>query len=230
MSFFSSFLSSFFKLRERERVYNGVQVETVLMFTYLFDRFLRRAFSLLLIDGILCIHKGLAWRHGYFSLSKILSAFFTRSLGRDSPPSVHGDLCSKTNFPYPYFRCRNWCNFHFRILAKHLSFFFLSLVTECKHLLAFTLTHILYFLRQAVRNWPILLFLFLAVSRNILFLFSQWETSWHCSSSHLSIPFGTVPSVPNTISQFHRYLSSLAGSKKLFLFSVSLCGLLGHKL
>ena len=62
--------------------------------------------------------------------------------------------------------------------------FFIHPLTECKHLLAFNLTHILYFLRQAGRSWTTLLFLFLAViwrpansntegSRNSLFLFSQ---------------------------------------------------------
>ena len=89
------------------------------------------------------------------------------------------------------------CHFLFRVLANHFaSFFFfpvrrfqyipsLSIRSQCKHLLAFTLTHILYFLWQASRSWPTLLFLFLAVSlwqpansntegsRNSLFLFSQ---------------------------------------------------------
>ena len=148
------------------------------MFTYLLGRFLRGVFSCFTGWRTLYFHNVLAWRHSFSFLSKILSAFFTRSLARDSPPSVHDDLCSKTNFPYPYFRCRKRSYFRFRILTNHLTFFFLSLVTECKHLLAFTLTHILYFLRQAVRNWPILLFLFLAVSRNTLFLFSQWATTW----------------------------------------------------
>ena len=50
------------------------------MFTYLFDGFLRRVFSLLRAGEILYMHNALAWRHGSF-LSKILSAFFTRSLG-----------------------------------------------------------------------------------------------------------------------------------------------------
>ena len=160
------------------------------MFTCLFGRFLRKVFSLLRSDGILCIHKVLAWRHRFFFLSKILSAFFTRCLVQDSPPSVHDGLCSKTDFPYPYFRCRKRGYFRFRILANHLAFFFPSLVTECKHLLTFTRTHILYFHGQAGRSWPTLLFLFLAVSlwrptnsntgdsRNSLFLFSQWETMW----------------------------------------------------
>ena len=99
------------------------------MFTYLFDRFLRRVFSLLRVNGILCIHKALAWRHGFFYLSKILSAFFTRSLARDSAPTVHDDLCSKTDFLYPYFRWwKKGSYFRFRVLANHLaSIFFLPL-------------------------------------------------------------------------------------------------------
>ena len=50
------------------------------MFTYLFDGFLRRVFSLLRDDGIVYIHNTLAWRHRSF-LSKIISDFFTWSLG-----------------------------------------------------------------------------------------------------------------------------------------------------
>ena len=99
--FFSS--SSLHWERERERVYNWVSGETILMFTYLFDGFLQRVFSLLQADRILYIHNALAWRHRFFFLSKILSAFFTQSLAWDSPPSVHDDLCSKTDFLYPYF-------------------------------------------------------------------------------------------------------------------------------
>ena len=51
------------------------------MFTYLFDGFLRRVFSLLRVDRILYIYNALVWRHRFFLLSKILSAFFTQSLG-----------------------------------------------------------------------------------------------------------------------------------------------------
>ena len=61
------------------------------MFTYLFDGFLRRVFSIIQVDGILYIYNALARRHRFF-LSKILSVFFTRSLARDSPPSVHDDI------------------------------------------------------------------------------------------------------------------------------------------
>ena len=161
------------------------------MFTYLFDGFLRRVFSLLRVDGILYIYNALAWRHRFFFLFKILSDFFTRSF----------DIRSHVHSRWPHLQ--NWfsftlfllterrCHFRFRVLANHLAFFFLSLVTVCKHLLAFTLTHILYFLRQAVRNWPILLFslnghsldgLLIQTRRgrgHSLSLSLQWSTTWH---------------------------------------------------
>ena len=123
-------------------------------------------------------------------------------------PSVHDDLRSKTDFPYPYFRCRKRGYFRFRILPNHLAFFFLSLVTEWKHLLAFTLTHILYFLWQAMRNWPILLFLFLEVSRNTLFLFSQRETTWQYI--HICI-MKILPTWPRE-SLFRLHLNGSSGS------------------
>ena len=47
----------------------------------------------------------LAWRYGFFYLSKILSAFFTWSLGMRLASS-HDDLIFKTNFLLPYFRRR----------------------------------------------------------------------------------------------------------------------------
>ena len=102
----------------------------------------------------------LAWDSRPLTTTSSSKLFFTRSLAEDS---VHRDLCSKTDFLFPYFRWReegatSLFFFFFGPSQSFSFFFFLSLVTECKHLLAFTLTHILYFLRQAVRNWPILLF------------------------------------------------------------------------
>ena len=102
----------------------------------------------------------LAWRYGSFScLSKILSVFLY-------PESWHGPrpICSRRCliqnwfFLFPISADGRSSHFRLRVLANHLAFFFLSLVTKCKHLSASTLTHILYFLRQAMRNWPILLF------------------------------------------------------------------------
>ena len=172
------------------------------MFTYLFDGFLWRVFSLLRADGILYIPNALAWRHRSF-LSKILSAFFTRSLGPRFTPSVHDDISLQNWYSLPLFPLmEEGSYFRFGILANHFTFFFpvrrllrtticpvypffIHPVTECKHLLAFTLTHILYFLWQTGRSWPTLLFLFLVVSllrlansntegsKNSLFLFSQ---------------------------------------------------------
>ena len=98
------------------------------MFSYRFDGFLRRVFCLLRAGGILYIYNALAWRHRYL-LSKILSAFFTRSLGPRFAPSVTGaislqKLISSSLFPLT----KKGCYFRFRILANHLAFFFLSLV------------------------------------------------------------------------------------------------------
>ena len=98
------------------------------------------------------------------------------------------------------------CYFCFGILANHLaSIFFLPLsgdslgllyvpvphslpVTEYKHLLVSILTWICY-----LRNWPRFLFqrsvlgLLIQIRRNssnLLFLFSQWETTWQ---NHLTL-------------------------------------------
>ena len=70
----------------------------------------------------------LAWRYGFFLLSKILSAFFTRSLGMGLASS-QADLIFKTNFLIPYFRWRKKGAISvFGVLANHLaSIFFLPL-------------------------------------------------------------------------------------------------------
>ena len=174
------------------------------MFTYLFDGLLRRVFSLLRVDGIyLCIS---LWLEGikFLLLSKILSAFFTRSLARDSPPSVHDDLCSKNWFSYSLFPLTEeggyfyfWDpsqSFGFYILSSPVRRFvwaticpctplFTHPVTEYKHLFVSILTWICY-----LRNWPrflcqrSVLDLFIQIrwnSSNPLFLFSQWETTYH---------------------------------------------------
>ena len=108
------------------------------------------------------IYIALAWRHRYF-LSKILFRFFTWSLASD-PTSSHGDLIFKNSsspgvwhetlftatsvlkliFLFPISTYEKGSYFRFRILANHYPFFFLSLVTECKHLLTFILTWIYY--------------------------------------------------------------------------------------
>ena len=121
----------------------------------------------------------LAWRYG-FHLSNILSVFprwcrrsfqdilslqlrirkswfwcFTWSLALDPFTATS---VQKLIFLFPTSADGRSSHFRLLVIVNHLAFFFLSLVTKCKHLLASTLTHIFYFLRQAMRNWPILLF------------------------------------------------------------------------
>ena len=115
------------------------------MSTYL-DEFLRRVFSLLQADGLYFIYSsGLkVWIHlvqDTFRLLLVILAVVSIYLitstivpqipvlvlrpefGARFAPSVPDDLCSTTNFPYPYFRCRKRGYFRFRILANHLAFF-----------------------------------------------------------------------------------------------------------
>ena len=79
--------------------------ETVLKFTYLYDDFPLE--NIFLFYGLteFMLFLVLAWRYGFFYLSKILSAFFTRSLGMGLASS-HDGLIFKTNFRLPYFRWR----------------------------------------------------------------------------------------------------------------------------
>ena len=150
----------------------------------------------------------LAWRHKVLLVQDSFR-FLHPEFGREIRPhlftttSVPKNWFSFTLFPLTERRC----HFRFRVLDNHLAAIFFPPVTECKHLLAFTLTHILYFHGQAGRSWPTLLFLFLAVSlwrptnsntrdsRNSLFLFSQWETTWHYSVTSYRFllgPYGVV--------------------------------------
>ena len=82
----------------------------------------------------------LAWRYGFFffffPLSKILSAFFTRSLGMGLASS-HDDLIFKTDFLIPYFCWRKKGAISaFGILANHLaSIIFLPLSADSLGLL-----------------------------------------------------------------------------------------------
>ena len=88
------------------------------------------------------IYIALAWRHRTF-LSKILSAFFIRSLGTRFNPSVHGDISLQNWFSYSLFPLdEKGYYFRFMILSNHLASFFFPAVTECKHLLAFILSAI----------------------------------------------------------------------------------------
>ena len=149
MSFFLFFL--FFRLslnwerereRERERVIAMLKTvigETVLMFTYLLDGFLRGVFSLLRAGGF--IHIALAWRHR-FLLSKILSA---------SSPGVWHDilpicsprhLSSKLIFFTAISADGRRCHFCLRVLANHFaSIFFLPLSGDSVGLLSLSPGH-----------------------------------------------------------------------------------------
>ncbi len=133
-----------------------------------FDGFLRRVVSLLQAGGFIYI--ALAWRHRFF-LSKILSAFFTRSLGIRS--------CILSRWPH----LQNWfsftlfplmerrCHFRFRVLANHFaSIFFLPLSGDSVGLLYVPIPHSLPtqsqnanicwfpfwpgFVTSAERDWP----------------------------------------------------------------------------
>ena len=164
------------------------------MFTYLLTGSFGEYFLFYgLADFIL--YMALAWRHRFFFLSKILSTFFTRTLGirsrvfsrwphlqNSSSPGVwHETPFTATSVPklifFTLISADGWGGyFLFEILANYLASFFFPVerllrtticpvspffihpVTECKHLLTFTLTHILYLLRQACRSWPTLLY------------------------------------------------------------------------
>ena len=120
-------------------------------------------------------------------------------------PSVHDDLCSKNWFSYSLFPLteeggyfRFWDSsqsFGFYLLPSPVRRFvraticpcipfFTHPVTKYKHLLVSILTWICY-----LRNWPTLSLLMVILwrlvnsntrdSRHSLFLFSQWETTWH---------------------------------------------------
>ena len=133
------------------------------MSTYLFDGFLRRVFSLLRAGGILYIYIyiALAWSHRY-SLSKILSAFFTRSIGMRLAPSVHGDIYLPNWYSLPLFPQTEegatsalgfWpiispLSSSFPCQAILQDYYLFHPVTECRHLLAFILTWIYYFGRE----------------------------------------------------------------------------------
>ena len=155
MSFFFSFLSfSVFLQIERERGYIklGIRRNSPKVYLSYFDGFLWGIFLLLrafLLPGVL----------GF--------------------SSVRHEPCPTTNFFIFFFPLTGRrCYFCFRVPANHLaSTFFLpvsgdpSEVTEYQHLLVSTLTHILYFdgLLLLIHAWGIVV---------IIFLSSQWDTTW----------------------------------------------------
>ena len=183
----------------------------------------------------------LAWRYGFFFLSKILSTFFTRSLGMGLASS-HNDLIFKTNFLIPYFRWRKKGAISaFGILANHLaSIFFLPLsgdslgllyvpvphsfthpVTKYKHLLVSILTWIFY-----LRNWPKFLFqqsvlgLLIQIRRNSSnppLLLSQWETTWQLAQSGMQRTTSSIWTlVTNSISYNNSHYTKCTFKPNLF--------------
>ena len=108
--------------------------------------FLRRVFSLLRAGGLYIIYSsGLkVWVlhvQDSFRLPPVILAVvqyilsrqllsrkslfwcFARSLARDSPHLFTTTSLFKTDFPYPYFRCRKGGYFRLRTLANYLAFF-----------------------------------------------------------------------------------------------------------
>ena len=122
----------------------------------------------------------LAWRNGSFMSEIYFCLLIPGVLGFSS---IRHKPCPTTDFSlflFPLMGRR--CHFRFRVPANHLaSTFFLpvsgnpSEVTEYQHLLVSTLTHILYFdgLLLLIHAWGIVV---------ILFLSSQWDTTWQSVS------------------------------------------------
>ena len=99
----------------------------------------------------------LAWRYGSF-LSKILYVFLYPEswLQIRSPRPVSKELI----FFFPTSADGRSSHFRLRVLANHFGFYLLPSPGEAIRVRSQStdsLTHILYFLRQAMRNWPILL-------------------------------------------------------------------------
>ena len=118
----------------------------------------------------------LAWRHGSFVSEIFFCLLLPGVLGFSS---IRHEPCPTTNFLFSFFSLTGRrCHFRFRVPANHLaSTFFLpvsgdpSEVTEYQYLLVSTLTHILYF------NGLLLLIHARGIVV-ILFLSSQWDTTW----------------------------------------------------
>ena len=173
------------------------------MSTFLFGRFLRRVFSLLRPDGILYIHNALAWRHRSF-LSKILSAFFTRSLGPRFCVLSRWPHLPKLIFFTPISADGRRGLFSLWDSSQSFGFYLLLLLSgDSLGLLYVPIPHSLPIRSQSANIcwflfWPgfvtsgltyITIPLLTIIlwqpansntrdSRNSLFLFSQWETMW----------------------------------------------------
>ena len=123
------------------------------MFTYLFNGFFWRVFSVLRADGLEGMGSSCP---RYFPSSPVIlvvvSIYLITSttvpqipvlvlhpeFGARFAPSVHDDLCSKNSFSLPLFPLtERRCHFHFRVLANHLaSIFFLTLSGDSLGLLS----------------------------------------------------------------------------------------------
>ena len=185
MSFFFSFLSFSFKLRERRYMIlgirrNGLKVYLSFFFLFFFVEFLWWIFSLLRANRLYAIfNTGL--KNWLFRVLDILFVFFYPEYLAFG--SVRQEPCPTTNFVFSFFRWQEeGATSVFRVPANNLaSTFFLPVsgdpreVTEYKHLF---LTVILWRLASVNSNTRIV---------EILFLSSQWETTWHKVQFHFSI-------------------------------------------
>ena len=186
------------------------------MFTYLFDGFLRRVFSLLRVDRILYIYNALASRHRFFLLSKILSASSPGVLAWDSCPltatssSWHKTPFTATSVPKLIFFTPISADGRKELFplwdsSQSFGFYLILLLSgDSLGLLYVPIPHSLPIRSQNANIcwfpfWPgfvtsgltyITIPLLTVIlwrpansntrdSRNSLFLFSQWETTWH---------------------------------------------------
>ena len=109
------------------------------MFTYLFDGFLRRIFSLLRVDGILFIYNALARS---FGIRSHVHSRWPHLQNCSSPGAWHKTPFTATSVPKlifftPISADGRSSHFHLRVLANHLaSIFFLPLPGDSLGLLS----------------------------------------------------------------------------------------------
>ena len=152
----------------------------------------------------------LAWRYGFFSACpRSFPLSLPRVLAWDSHP-LTTTSSSKLIVFYPISADGRSFHFHLRVLAKHLgSIFFLPLSGDSLGLLYVPVPHSLPIRSQSTNicwfafwpgfvTWRIDLYYYSVLtvilwrlansntrdSRNSLFLFSQWETTWHKHCMH----------------------------------------------
>ena len=144
----------------------------------------------------------LAWRYDFFSCPRSFPLSLPGVLAWDSHPFTTTSS-SKLIFLFPISTDRKSSHFRLRVLANHLaSIFFLPLSGDSLGLLSVPVPHSLPIRSQStnifwfhsdldllLRDWPTLSLLTVILWRlansntrdsiNSLFLFSQWETTWH---------------------------------------------------